>query len=101
MLLSFHLLKSHLPFDTISKTISEMFRHNFLTIEFGSEISSRPDLIQRNIQSKTFKAGFYQSKGHDLGEGTISMKTLFVRPKHPFGISKKTWSKEWLQEILF
>lgn len=69
------------------------YRHNFLNIYFGSEITTKPDLIEGDSVMKSFIAGYYQAKGQELGSVDINTKSVYVRPKTPFGISSKTWSE--------
>jgi hypothetical protein len=68
--------------------------HNFLKIYFGSEITTKPDLIEGDSLMKSFIAGYYQAKGPDISSNEITTKTVFVRPKTPFAVSSKTWRRE-------
>jgi len=64
-----------------------------MNIYFGSEITTKPDLIEGDSLMKSFIAGYYQANGRKLDSSTIRDRNVFVRPKTPFGISSKTWSK--------
>jgi len=64
-----------------------------LKIFFGSEITTKPNLIEGNSRMKSFIAGYYQADGQQLDTSVIRNRNVFVRPRTPFGISSKTWSK--------
>jgi len=66
-----------------------------MKISFGSEITTKPDVIEGNSVMKSFIAGYYQANGQQVDSSTISNRNIFVRPKTAFGVSSKTWSKSF------
>jgi len=64
-----------------------------MKICFGSEITSKPDLIEGDSLMKSFIAGYYQANGQQVDSSNIRNQNIYVRPKSPFGVSSKTWSK--------
>ena len=67
--------------------------HNFMKIYFGSEITTKPNLIEGDSLMKSFIAGYYQANGQPIDSANIRNRNVFVRPKTPFGVSSKTWSE--------
>jgi len=66
-----------------------------MKIYFGSEITTRPNLIEGDSLMKSFIAGYYQADGQQIDSSNIRNQNIFVRPKTPFVISSKTWSKSF------
>jgi len=72
-----------------------------MKIYFGSEITTKPNLIEGDSLMKSFIAGYYQADGQQIDSSNIRNRNIFVRPKTPFGISSKTWSKLFTARLFF
>ncbi len=67
--------------------------HNFLNIYFGSGVTRSPDLVEGDSTRNAFSVGYYNARGMQLSDTPVSAETISVRPKVPFGVSTKSWSK--------
>ena len=69
-------------------------RHQFLRVKYGSMVWSKPNLVEGDIQNvPNFGVGLYQAEGPTLEDSQVASRTVIVRPKTPFSVSSKTWSK--------
>ena len=61
---------------------------------YGSDVRGQPDLIEGDTALKTFSAGYYQANGIAVSKSDVTSRQMSVRPRTPFSVSSKTWSKE-------
>jgi len=68
--------------------------HDFLTVNYGSEVHGIPDLVEGDIGLKHFSAGYYQAEGQQVSTSGRKDREMTVRPKKPFAVSTESWKRE-------
>ena len=87
------LLKACHSFNSLTSLRFCYFSHNFLKVYYGSDVEGKPDLIEGDIGLKMFSAGYYQANGLEVSRSDFTSRDMTVRPKKPFSVSTKSWSK--------
>ncbi|XP_074657526.1 uncharacterized protein LOC141910697 [Tubulanus polymorphus] len=76
--------------------------HNFLTVRYGSKVDPQPSLVEGDVDSKVFRAGYYDNSGSLLKDArvTVSGSPLKVKPLKPFAINSKNWGNYKCNETI-